>query len=60
MMSHLISTSPDKGGGGGYLKQFKNIFFLFRNENICCDPSLEPSLQEVLMMGHKIRFVEEY
>ena len=20
-----------------------NIFFLFLNENICCDPSLEPS-----------------
>ena len=31
------------------------IIFLISQQNICCDPSLEP----VLMMGHKICFYEK-
>ena len=31
-------------------------FFLFLNENICCDPSLEPSHREGSNDGHNICF----
>ena len=43
----------------GYLGYFK--MFLFLNENLCCDPSLEPSRRDeaVQMMGHKILFFME-
>ena len=44
LLSHFLKYSailraPDKMGRG----VFKDNFFLFLNENICCDPSLEPS-----------------
>ena len=40
----------------GDIEDNSKIFILFLNENICCDPSLEPSQ---LMMGHKICFYGE-
>ena len=33
----MLCRAPDKVEFGGYLK----IFFLFLNENLCCDPSSE-------------------
>ena len=38
----------------GVLRINQRLFFLFLNENICCDPSLEPSQLDGLMNGHKI------
>ena len=35
------------------------IFFLFLNENICFDPSLEPSRQDGSNDGSKICFMEK-
>ena len=41
----------------GVLRIIQRYFFLFLNENICFDPSLEPSLGvTALMMGRNIRF----
>ena len=34
------------GGGEGGIDYNSEIFFLFLNENICCDPSLEPSRRD--------------
>ena len=44
----LVSFFPPKGNSElqiieGIEDNSKIIFFLFLNENICCDPSLEPS-----------------
>ena len=46
----------------GFLNQRRiedktNIFFLFLSENVCYDPSLEPSrlVETVLIMSHNIR-----
>ena len=39
--SHLHSSSYE-----GLLKIIQRSFFLFLNENICCDPSLEPSQRD--------------
>ena len=44
---------------GGGIKDNSEIFFLFFTKNICCDPSLEPLNETVLMMGHKICFYGE-
>ena len=41
---------------GGIEAKSKIIFFLFPNENMYCDPSLEPSRWDVLMMGRSIPF----
>ena len=35
-----------KGVRGGIEDNPKIIFFLFLNENVCCDPSLEPSRRD--------------
>ena len=35
------------------------MIFLCLKENICCDPSLEPSRRDVLMMGHKYVFLRK-
>ena len=34
------------GGGGGVDADTEDIFSYFFNKNICCDPSLEPSLRD--------------
>ena len=36
----------------GVIEDNSKIIFLFLNENICCDPSLEPSLQDGSNEGH--------
>ena len=43
--------------GEGQLRTIQRYFFL--NENICCDPSLEPSHQDGKMRGNKICFYGE-
>ena len=41
--------------------EVKSKPYIFLDENICCDPSLAPSRDEsVLMVGHKICFMEKY
>ena len=52
MQQSSLSELQIRGGIGDNSK----IIFLFLNENTCCDPSLEPSNETVLMMGHKICF----
>ena len=43
-MSHVtpLIRAPDKWG----IEDNSKIIFLILNENICCDPSLEPSHQD--------------
>ena len=40
------TRAPDKREGGGVLIIIQRYFFLFHNENIHCDPSLEPSQRD--------------
>ena len=37
----------------------KNIFFLYLNKNVCCDPSLEPSRQDGSHVGSQNMFCME-
>ena len=43
----------------GVMRIIQKYFFLFLNENICCDPSLEPSRRDGSNDGHKICFYGE-
>ena len=43
----------------GCTENKSKIFFLFPNENICCDPSLEPSQRDGSNEGNNICFCGE-
>ena len=46
---------------GGIEDKSKIMFFLFLNENICCDPSLEPSQRDGSNDGSQnMIFLEKY
>ena len=44
---------------GGGIEDNSKIFFLFLNENICCDPSLEPFQRDGSNDGSQIMFYGE-
>ena len=52
-----MDTTPELQIRGG-IEDNSKIIFLFLNENICCDHSLELSrhVSSILMMGHIIHF----
>ena len=49
-----------RGGGGGVWRIIQSYFFLFLDENICCDPSSEPSRRDGSNDGLKYVFMEKY
>ena len=42
------------------MKIIQRYFFLFLNENVCCDPSLEPSRGDNSNSGSQEVFSEKY
>ena len=50
---------PERAQVRGAIKDTSKIFFLSLNENVCCDPSLEPSRRDGSIDGYNIRFKRE-
>ena len=53
----LLRALPELQIRGGIEEISKVLFFLFLNENICCDPSLEPSQQDGSNDGSQYMFL---
>ena len=51
----ILNSAPERGG----YEDNSKIFFLFINENICCDPSLEPSRRDGSNDGSQDMFYGE-
>ena len=54
--SHHFKVTSQSSRYEGVLRIIQRIFFLFLDENISCDPLLEPSQQDGSTEGHNICF----